>query len=71
LQTLSLDQRDALLLHVWEQMSYAEIAAALGVPAGTVASRISRACERLRAAFGDETEADASVHRARFRKEQT
>jgi RNA polymerase sigma factor (sigma-70 family) len=71
LKTLSLDQRDALLLHVWEQMSYTEIAAALGVPPGTVASRISRACQRLRAVLGDETEADAVVHRARVRKEQT
>jgi RNA polymerase sigma factor (sigma-70 family) len=71
LKTLSPDQRDALLLHVWEEMSYAEIAAALGVPPGTVASRISRACQQLRAALGDETETDAVVYRARFRKEQT
>jgi RNA polymerase sigma factor (sigma-70 family) len=71
LKTLSPDQRDALLLHVWEQMSYAEIAAALEVPPGTVASRVSRACQQLRAALGDETDADAVVHRARFRKERT
>jgi hypothetical protein len=36
-----------------------------------VASRISRACQQLRAALGDETETDAVVYRARFRKEPT
>ena len=42
------DQREALLLHVWGEMSYPEIAAALEVPVGTVRSRISRACAALR-----------------------
>lgn len=39
--------RDALLLHVWGELSYSEIAVATGVPVGTVRSRIHRA----RAAF--------------------
>ena len=36
-------QRDVLLLWAWEQLSYDEIAIALGVPTGTVRSRLNRA----------------------------
>ena len=42
------DQRDALLLFVWEELSYDDIAAALDVPVGTVRSRIHRARTALR-----------------------
>jgi RNA polymerase sigma factor (sigma-70 family) len=41
-------ERDALLLYVWEALSYDEIAAALGIPVGTVRSRLNRARRRLR-----------------------
>jgi len=41
-------ERDALLLYVWEELSYEEIARALGVPVGTVRSRLNRARESLR-----------------------
>jgi RNA polymerase sigma factor (sigma-70 family) len=41
-------ERDALLLHVWEGLSYDEVADALGVPVGTVRSRLHRARGRLR-----------------------
>ena len=51
LAALPRDQRDVLLLHVWAGMNYAEIAAALGVPPGTVRSRLHRAKERLRRAL--------------------
>lgn len=51
LAKLDPDHRDALLLHVWEELSYAEIALALGIPAGTVASRIARSRKRLRMAL--------------------
>ena len=44
----SLD-RDALLLHVWAELTYTEIARATGIPVGTVRSRIHRARTRLRA----------------------
>ncbi len=47
------DQRDALLLFVWEELSYDEIAAALDVPVGTVRSRIHRARTRLRELLAD------------------
>lgn len=41
-------ERDALMLHVWEALSYEEVADALGLPVGTVRSRIHRARGRLR-----------------------
>jgi RNA polymerase sigma-70 factor (ECF subfamily) len=40
--------RDALLLHAWAELTYAEIATAAGVPIGTVRSRIHRARTHLR-----------------------
>ncbi|MFH1657692.1 MAG: RNA polymerase sigma-70 factor ECF subfamily [Rhodocyclaceae bacterium] len=48
LRQLPDDQREVLLLVGLEEMSYAEIAAALGIPIGTVMSRLSRGRERLR-----------------------
>jgi RNA polymerase sigma-70 factor (ECF subfamily) len=51
LAELDSDQRDVLLLHAWEGFSYEEIAEALGIPVGTVRSRLSRGRERLRAAL--------------------
>jgi RNA polymerase sigma-70 factor (ECF subfamily) len=41
-------ERDALLLYAWEDLSYDEIALALGIPIGTVRSRLNRARSRLR-----------------------
>jgi RNA polymerase sigma-70 factor, ECF subfamily len=43
LERLTLDQRSALVLVLVEQLSYAEAAEVLQVPAGTVMSRVSRA----------------------------
>ena len=45
--------RDALLLVTWGDLSYEEAATALGVPKGTVRSRISRARAALRRGLGD------------------
>jgi RNA polymerase sigma factor (sigma-70 family) len=47
------DQRDVLLLHAWGELSDGEIAAALGVPVGTVYSRLSRARASLQRASND------------------
>ncbi|MEU8624956.1 RNA polymerase sigma factor [Streptomyces sp. NPDC048669] len=41
-------ERELLLLVVWEQLTPAEAAAALGIPAGTARSRLHRARARLR-----------------------
>ena len=41
-------ERDALLLHAWEGLSYDDVADALGIPVGTVRSRLNRARRRLR-----------------------
>jgi RNA polymerase sigma factor (sigma-70 family) len=48
LATLEAAQRDVLLLHAWEELSYEEIAEALEVPIGTVRSRLARARTHLR-----------------------
>ena len=53
LGVLSQDQRDVLLLHAWAGLSNEEIASALGVPAGTIRSRLSRARAELRDYLGN------------------
>jgi RNA polymerase sigma-70 factor (ECF subfamily) len=45
---LSLEQRQVLLLVALEGLRYEEVAQVLGVPVGTVMSRLSRARDRLR-----------------------
>ena len=42
------EQRAVLLLVALEEMSYEQIASTLGIPLGTVMSRLSRGRERLR-----------------------
>ena len=52
--------RDVLLLFAWGGLSYAEIADALGIPLGTVQSRLHRARRRIRRRLGaDGSEVDA------------
>ncbi|MGH8519479.1 MAG: RNA polymerase sigma factor [Panacagrimonas sp.] len=46
---LPAEQRAVLLLVTLEEMSYEEVARTLGIPIGTVMSRLSRAREKLRA----------------------
>jgi RNA polymerase sigma factor (sigma-70 family) len=48
LKRLPTEQREVLLLVALEHMSYQETATALGIPIGTVMSRLARARERLR-----------------------
>jgi RNA polymerase sigma-70 factor (ECF subfamily) len=48
LTTLAPEYREALVLRDIEELSYEEISAVMGVPLGTVRSRIARGRERLR-----------------------
>jgi RNA polymerase sigma-70 factor (ECF subfamily) len=48
LGTLAPEQREVVLLVALEDMSYADVSRALGIPMGTVMSRLSRGRERLR-----------------------
>jgi len=53
LARLSAELRDTMLLAAWSDLSYEQIAVALGVPTGTVRSRLSRARSKLRHTMGD------------------
>jgi RNA polymerase sigma-70 factor (ECF subfamily) len=48
LRQLPDEQREVLLLVALEDMSYADVASTLGIPPGTVMSRLSRGRDRLR-----------------------
>lgn len=60
LEELPAGERDALLLYAWEDLTYDEVAEALGIPVGTVRSRLNRARRRFRVAT-DEIEHVRSV----------
>jgi RNA polymerase sigma factor (sigma-70 family) len=51
LATLAQGDREVLLLVAWADLSYAEVATALGIPLGTVRSRLNRARTKVRAAL--------------------
>jgi RNA polymerase sigma factor (sigma-70 family) len=53
LADLSGPDRDVLLLVAWAQLGLEEVAAALGIPAGTARSRLHRARTKTRAALAD------------------
>jgi len=48
LRALGEEQRQAVILHLWGGLSFAEIAAVLEIPANTAASRYRYALQRLR-----------------------
>lgn len=48
LSRLPEEQREVVLLVALEEMSYREVASTLGIPSGTVMSRLARGRERLR-----------------------
>ncbi|HEU4422395.1 MAG TPA: RNA polymerase sigma factor [Pilimelia sp.] len=54
LSRLNPADRHVLLLVAWAQLSYDEVAQALGIPPGTVASRLNRARRKVRAALDNE-----------------
>ena len=49
---LSAGDRDVLLLIAWCDFSYGEVATALGIPTGTVRSRLNRARRKVREILG-------------------
>jgi RNA polymerase sigma-70 factor (ECF subfamily) len=51
--SLTRGEQDVLALCVWAELDYAAAAVALGVPVGTVKSRLSRARQKLRLAVDD------------------
>jgi len=64
LQRLAPEQREVLLLVGVEELGYRQVAAVLGVPLGTVMSRLSRARERLRI----ELQGQAGIAAARIQR---
>lgn len=46
--------RDVLLLVAWADLTYSEVAATLGIPVGTVRSRLSRARRKARQVLGEQ-----------------
>jgi RNA polymerase sigma-70 factor (ECF subfamily) len=64
LDRLRRPEREVLSLCVWSGLDYRQAAEALGVPVGTVRSRLSRARARL-ARLADELEADPEPRSAR------
>lgn len=53
LAALPAKDRDVLLLIAWGDLTYEEVARALGIPVGTVRSRLNRGRRKVRAALGD------------------
>jgi RNA polymerase sigma factor (sigma-70 family) len=61
LRRLPLDLQTALELHYWEDLTTGELADILGVPQGTVKTRLFRARERLREAMRADAATDEDV----------
>jgi RNA polymerase sigma factor (sigma-70 family) len=53
LEEVDPDQREAVVLHYLADLPVADIAAQLGIPQGTVKSRLSRARDRLAGLLDD------------------
>ncbi len=54
LEALDEYDREAILLYAWADLSYEEIATALGIPIGTVRSRLNRARRKMRASLEED-----------------
>ncbi|RQR75664.1 MULTISPECIES: sigma-70 family RNA polymerase sigma factor [unclassified Burkholderia] len=61
LYRLPVEQREVLLLVALEELSYRDAAQVLGVPVGTVMSRLSRAREQMRALLSGEPPAHGAA----------
>jgi RNA polymerase sigma-70 factor (ECF subfamily) len=64
MSALSDEDQELLRLVSWEGLSPTEIAVALGIPAGTVRSRLHRARQALRTALDPTNEATSSIERS-------
>jgi RNA polymerase sigma-70 factor (ECF subfamily) len=64
LEAVDADQREAVVLHYLADLPVAEVATQLGVPEGTVKSRLSRARERLAGLLDDSGEDREEVRHA-------
>jgi len=64
MRALPPEQRAAIALTAVEGLSYDEAAEVLGVPIGTLRSRLSRGREQLRALYAGEPESDAGAEDA-------
>lgn len=53
LAALPAKDRDVLLLIAWGDLTYGEVAQALGIPIGTVRSRLNRGRRKVRESLGD------------------
>jgi RNA polymerase sigma factor (sigma-70 family) len=53
ISVLSEGERDVVMLVLWSDLAYDEAATALGIPVGTVRSRLSRARPKLQIALGN------------------
>lgn len=60
---LDVDQRTVLVLHFYLGLSLDEVAASLGIPPGTVRSRLHRAMSGLRAALDADARSPLSIER--------
>ncbi|MBE0627094.1 MAG: RNA polymerase sigma factor [Burkholderiales bacterium] len=63
MRCLAPEQRDVLMLVAVEEMSYVEAARTLGIPPGTVMSRLSRAREKLQQLTGYEPQKNGTAQR--------
>jgi len=72
LASLGPGERDVLLLHAWAELTYQQIADALGIPVGTVRSRLHRArgvVRELLARCGEAESDDLRAASAAIREE--
>jgi RNA polymerase sigma factor (sigma-70 family) len=53
ISALSEGEQEVVMLVLWSELSYENASAALGIPIGTVQSRLSRARSKLRASLGN------------------
>jgi RNA polymerase sigma-70 factor, ECF subfamily len=68
MDTLSVEHRQVLLLVGLENKNYRDIADELGIPIGTVMSRLARARERLRGALEGETSRPSTMRPVEVRE---